>query len=313
MSSRRTNVILTILFLLGLPLTIWAHDVLETKTTPPPVPAAPQRIVSLAPSITETLFALGQGDQIAAVSQYCVYPPQAQSLPKVAGFSDINFEAVLRQRPDLVVLPIDKTANQKELERLGITVMTLDTRNLKGFLRTVQELGAATGHQTEARQVQDRIMEAIAQAELMAAGRPRPTVLFSVMHSYQGFGYITEITAVGQDGFFSELIDIAGGENLYKGPLSFPKLSREAIMTLNPSIIVDLIQGTEQVDQALSDWKGLTTVDAVKNDKLFLFTDQSDTVPGPRIYLTITKLSQALQPQAWAQASQDAQALTITE
>jgi iron complex transport system substrate-binding protein len=302
MNSLLANLLLALLFLAGLPLTIAGHTTLASLTAPLPVPKDPQRIVSLAPSITETLFALGQGDKVAAVSQYCVYPPEVLALPKVAGFSDVNFEAVLRQHPDLVVLPIDKTANLRELERLGLTTMTLDTRNLNGFLKTVQELGEATGHQSQALNVTGRLNQAIEEARQKAADRPKPRLLFSVMHSYQGFGYITEITAVGQDGFFSELIKIAGGENVYQGPLSFPKLSREAILTLNPDVIVDLIQGTEQADDALTDWQGLPSVKAVKDGRVLLFTDQSDTVPGPRIHFTITKLSRALHPEAWAEA-----------
>jgi hypothetical protein len=116
------------------------------------------------------------------------------------------------------------------------------------------------------------------------------------MHSYQGFGYITEITAVGRDGFFNEMLEIAGGQNVYDGPLSFPKLSREAIMTLNPDIIVDLIQGSEQSDLALNDWRGLGRIKAVDTDRIYLFSDESDTVPGPRIYKTIDKLSLSLFP-----------------
>jgi iron complex transport system substrate-binding protein len=300
MSSRLTNIFIFILFIIGLPLTVFTHQTLSNITAPPPIPLDPKRVVSLAPSVTETLFALGQGSKVVGVTEYCNYPPEAKSLPKVAGFTDINYEAVLRARPDLIVLPVDKVANRQELERLGLTTMTLDTRSLTGYMASLLTFGEATSSLPLAKQVVSNLENSISEAKIRSEGRPKPRVLFSVMHSYQGFGYITEITAVGQDGFFNDMLKIAGGQNVYDGPLSFPKLSREAIMTLDPDVIVDLIQGSEQSDLALSDWRGLGKIKAVVTDRIYLFSDESDTVPGPRIYKTIDKLSLSLFPDTEA-------------
>ncbi|MDR2366562.1 MAG: helical backbone metal receptor [Deltaproteobacteria bacterium] len=296
MKSLRINVFILILFLFGLPLTVYTHNALSSLTAPPPIPADPKRIVSLAPSVTETLFALGQGPKVVGVTGYCEYPPEALALPKVAGFSDVNLEAVLRTRPDLIVLPVDKTANRRDLGRLGLTTMTLDTRSLTGYMASLLSFGEATSSLPLAGKVVSNLENSIREAEGRALGRPRPRVLFSVMHSYQGFGYITEITAVGRDGFFSDMLELAGGRNVYEGPLSFPKLSREAILTLDPDVIVDLIQGSEQSDLAMADWRGLGRIKAVETGRVYLFSDKSDTVPGPRIYKTIDKLSAALFP-----------------
>ncbi|MDR1296038.1 MAG: helical backbone metal receptor [Deltaproteobacteria bacterium] len=298
MTTKLANIIFCLLFLTGLPLTVWGHSTLAALTAPPPVPTSPRRVVTLAPSVTETMFALGLGDLVAGVTQYCHYPEAARSLPKVAGFTDVNYEAVLRLNPDLVVLPVDKRANLEDLERLGLTVMTLDTRDLTGYMSSLLDLGRATSSLELARQVVERLEASIVRATRRAAGRPRPRVLFSVMHSYQGFGYITEITAVGRDGFFSQMLEMAGGDNVYDGLLSFPKLSREAIMTLDPEVVVDLIQGTEQADSAMADWLGLGGLSAAKSKRIYLFTDESDTVPGPRIHMTLDKLSLALHPEA---------------
>lgn len=291
------KVFLLILFGLGLMLAVEAHRTLADLTRPSAAPADPRRIVSLAPSVTETLFAIGMGDRVVGVTQYCNYPPEAKERPVVSGFSDVNLEAVLRQRPDLVALPLDKIRNQTNLERMGLTVLPLDTRSLTGLRRTIEELGRSTGRQRQAEEVVARLDGAISRAEERAKGQPRPRVLFSIMHSYQGLGYITEINAVGQDGFFSELIDIAGGENVYQGALSFPRLSREAIIFLNPDIIIDVIPGVLDIDEVRRDWLSLTSVEAIKNNRLLLLTDQRDTVPGPRIYQTLEIISQAFHPE----------------
>ncbi|MDR2386900.1 MAG: helical backbone metal receptor [Deltaproteobacteria bacterium] len=301
MNNRLINLGLLILFIIGLPLTLLAHQALSKLTAPPPLPANPQRLVSLAPSVTETLFALGQGPKVVGVTQYCEYPPEAQSLPVVAGFTDINYEALLRTRPDLVVLPIDKMANQANLERLGLTTMTLDTRSLTGYMATLLTFGEAISSLPLAKSLVARLENSIHKAEKraqdqLAQGQARPRVLFSVMRSYQGFGSITEITAVGQDGFYDNMLELTGGQNVYQGPLPFPKLSREAILTLNPDLVIDLIQDPQHAEMAMADWRGLGKLKAVQSGRVYLFSDKSDTVPGPRIYKTIDKLSACLFP-----------------
>ncbi|MDR1489941.1 MAG: ABC transporter substrate-binding protein [Desulfovibrio sp.] len=277
-------------------LAAWAHHTLESVLRVPSLPSSPNRIVSLAPSVTETLYALGIGDKIVGVTQFCAYPPEVRDKPQVAGFGEVNHEAVLRLRPDLVVLPQDKIQNKKDLESLGLPVLTLDTRSVSGLMNTMEELGKAMGHTNEARAILARINKSLTAAQTRAGEKPKQRVLFSVMHSYQGLGYITEINAVGKDGFYSELIRAAGGNNVYTGELPFPRLSREAIIFLNPEVIIDIIPASENLDAVCRDWQSLSSVSAIKNNRLYLFTDEADTVPGPRFHQTLTKLSHAFYP-----------------
>lgn len=286
------KIILVILFFIGLYGAIEFHQTLAVLTVPPFPPRDPQRIISLAPSVTETLYALGLGDKVVGVTQFCYYPPEVLKKPQVAGFSNVNLEAVVWQRPDLVILPVDKISNRQNLERLGLSVLPLDTRSLSGLMAAVRMLGETAGRQVQAQAIGDRLAEAIRVARNRAKGRLRPTVLFSIMHNYEGPGYIAEINIVGRDGFFSELIDIAGGRNVYQGPLAFPRLSREAIIYLNPEVIVDVIIGAEDVETVRRDWQSLASVEAIKNGRLFFLTDKSDTVPGPRIHKTLIQLAQ---------------------
>jgi iron complex transport system substrate-binding protein len=279
-------------------LAAWAHHALERACRVPALPPSPQRIVSLAPSVTETLYALGMGDSIVGVTQFCAYPPQARGKPQIAGFGEVNYEAVLRLRPDLVVLPHDKERNKHELETLGLSVLTLDTRSMPGLMNTIAELGEATGHSNEARTILAAVDNSLQAASTRAAETGKPRVLFSVMRSYQGLGSITEIHAVGKDGFYSELIQAAGGANVYTGELAFPRLSREAIIFLNPDVIIDCILASENLDAVRKDWQSLASLSAIKNNRLYFFTDEADTVPGPRFYHTLTKLSHALYPSS---------------
>lgn len=280
------------------PLAIWAHLALERLSAPPPPPEAPRRIISLAPSIGETLYALGLGDQVVGVTRFCAYPPEVKEKPKVAGFSDVNYEAVLRLRPDLVVLPGDKSAVRKDLENLGLSVMTFDTRTLDGFMQDVLRLGESTGRQEEAGALLADLRHSIIEARARAEGKRAPRVLFAVMHSYEDLGKLTEIHVIGKDGFYNELIAAAGGENAYTGDLDFPRLSGEAIIFLNPDVIIDVIPTKEtDLDAVRRDWQSLGTVLAVKNGRLHLFTDEGDTVPGPRSHKTVERLSRAFYPE----------------
>jgi iron complex transport system substrate-binding protein len=228
----------------------------------------------------------------------------------VAGFSDVNFEAVLRLRPDLIVLPDDKLANARELERLGLTILPLNVRSLTGYLDAVRELGEVANRRSEAEAITGKLEAAVETAKARAAGLRRPRTLFSVMRSYQGLGYIAELTAVGRDGFFSQMMDFAGCDNVLQGPralssllrlsgnVRFPTLTREAVMTLDPEVIVDLVRDEAEAVQAMEDWSGLTAVSAVRNGRVVMFADEADTVPGPRIGATLAKLSAACHPEA---------------
>lgn len=299
---RGGKIIAVIVLIAAFGAMVSAHGALARLTAPPALPDKPKRIVSLAPSVTETLYALGLGQKVVGLTQYCDYPPEAKDkAPIVAGFSVVNFEAVLRQQPDLVALPVDKIRNKTSLERLGLTVLPLDTRSLAGLISTVRQLGLATGNDSEAGAIIERINAGIAEARERAKGRPKPRVLFVVMHSYQGLGNITEVNVVGRDGFFSELIEIAGGQNAYEGRLAFPRLSREAIIFLNPEVIIDVIPNVVDLEAVRRDWLSLASVEAIKNNRLHLLTDASDTVPGPRLYLTLAKLSRAFYPETSAE------------
>ncbi|MDR1084347.1 MAG: helical backbone metal receptor [Deltaproteobacteria bacterium] len=283
-------------FSLALGFTVWLHLTLAARTAPKPAPLNPRRIITLSPSVTETVCALGLCSRVIGVTKYCRYPPEVADRPAVATFSELNYEAIVRLKPDLIVSPADKETNSERLSRLGLTVLTLDTGSLDGYLAQVLSLGRALGREKEARNITGRLTGSFNEARLKSRGRPKPTVLFSIMHNYEGLGYITEINAVGRDGFFSRLLEDAGGINVYRGPLPFPRLSRESIIFLNPEVIVDIILETEDLSAVLKDWQSLGTVPAVKNDRVYFLTEQSDTVPGPRIYQTVDRLSALLFP-----------------
>ena len=281
-------------------LAVWTHRSLARLTRPPEIPAHPQRIVSLAPSVTEILYALDLGDRVAGLTDYCAWPPETAGKPRVAGFSQINFEALLRVRPDLAALPVDKIGSRIRLEQLGIPVMLLDTRSLRGFMEAVAALGRAAGREPQARALLTGMETALEAAKARARGHPKPRVLFVVMHSNKRPGHIQEVNVVGRDGFFSEMLEAAGGVNAYQGNLPFPLLSREAIIFLNPEVILDVAPPAMSADPAanMRYWAGFTGVSAVAHKRVHSIADAGATVPGPRFPQTLALISEALHPAA---------------
>ena len=294
---RKTTLIISLVALFLLCLA--ARLALMQANRPEQALAEPLRIVSLAPSLTETLFAVGLGSRVVGVTEFCVYPPEVAALPKVAGFSQLNLEALMRVRPDLVVMPFDKIWNRTQIERLGIPVLALEVRSLAGLKEGIKTLGALAASPAKADALLAGIELAIAEAARRSAGKARPGVLFSVMHAYQGLGQINEISAIGRDGFYDELITLAGGCNVYEGSLAYPRLSREAIIFLNPDVIIDVIPA--HLDAATlaavrREWFALTNVNAVKAGRVFVLNDEMHTVPGPRFIETLQVLSEAFHP-----------------
>jgi iron complex transport system substrate-binding protein len=269
-----------------------AHIALDRPSRPAAAPGEARRIVSLAPGITETLYALNLGPRIVGVTRYCLYPPEAALKPRVAGFSDVNLEAVLRVRPDLVFLPEDKRDNFLRLETLGLPALSLDVSSPSALAASVERIGEITGREAESRALLAEFSKGSAAASARAAGKIPPRVLFSVMRDIRGGG-LSEVVAVGGGGFYSELITLAGGDNICAGYAAFPRISHEALLFLDPEVIVDALQAGEDAEQARRDWEKLSSVRAVKNGRVLFLTDPGDTIPGPRFIRTLDKLSRA--------------------
>lgn len=252
----------------------------------------PVRIVSLAPGITETLYALGQGENMAGATQFCLWPPEAEKLPRVAGFRELNLEALARTEPDLVVLPADMAHFAQNINELGIPVITFDGRTLSGFLRDVKRLGIICGAQAEAENIAAAFSNAL--AENSTSKKDRPSVLFALMHPEECARPVTELSILGADGFYSDLIDLAGGRNSYTGSAPYPRLSREAILALDPDLLVLATPECGEEGGILANWSSLAPLKALRNNNVVFLSDPGDTIPGPRALHTLALLKEAI-------------------
>ena len=266
--------------------------------------ATHQRIVSLAPSITESLFSLGLGERIVGVTQYCDYPKEALSKKKVGGYYDPNYEAIVGLRPDLVVLFSEHLAQRQALAEMDIKTLTLDHNKVDKILGSLLLIGKTCGVEKKAQSLVTDIRRRIARIQDMTKGLPRPRVLVS-MGRNMGTGSIQDVYISGGNDYYHDLITMAGGNNAYQGNIAFPAVSKEGIIRMNPEVIIDMIPDIDVAgwnEKAIIDeWQSVGEVSAVQSGKVYVFTEDYVVVPGPRFILLLEKMAKVLHPEInWA-------------
>src|SRR5262249_26843316 len=168
----------------------------------------PHRIVSIAPSITEILFALGAGDRVVGVTTYCNYPEAAKAKPKVGGYTTPSLEAILALRPDQVIMMNNRPDVAQKLRQTGIDVVELQTENLAGIYESIRVISEKIGLPERGRSLTQSIRKEL-QNVANATG-PRARVLFIVGRRP---GAVADLIGVGRGSYLSELIGLAGAEN----------------------------------------------------------------------------------------------------
>lgn len=262
----------------------------------PPLSGRPaRRIVSLAPSITEILYALELGPRVVGVTSFCDYPPEAAAKPKVGALLDPNIEAVLSLRPDLVILFRTHGAALTALQALQIPCLTVSGDTMEEVLASIQTIATAGG-------CSERGVELTASLRRRVdavARRPRPAtlprVLVSVGRSF-GSGRLQDVYVAGEDGFFSELIRLAGGRNACpEKTIRFPLVSPEGIQEMNPDVIIELAADLDKLSLTAADvvreWSVVREVPAVRRGQVHVFTEDYVTVPGPRFVLLLEQMA----------------------
>jgi iron complex transport system substrate-binding protein len=194
----------------------------------------PQRIISLAPQNTEILFALGLGDKVVGVTTYCNFPPEAQEKPKIGGFSTVDVEKVVSLSPDLVVAAlIHEKETISQLESHGLKVLALAPKTLSEVTQAIELVGKATGTETQARRAVEDMETRMATVARLVAGlsaEGRPRVFYVVWHD--------PLMTAGGDTTQSELIDLAGGRNIFDDLSKYPTVDLEALLERQPQVII---------------------------------------------------------------------------
>jgi iron complex transport system substrate-binding protein len=252
--------------------------------------AAPQAIASLSPAATEILFAIGAGDQVAAVEKFSDYPPEAKTRQQLDAFEP-SVEAIAGAQPDLVFVFYDPGNLVDGLARAGLTVFFLETpTSVEGVLEQIRLLGQATGHPQEADELVATMQQAIDDIQERLADVEQGPRLFHEVDN--------QLYTVAPASFVGSLYTILKAQNIAAGTdQAFPQLSQEAIIEADPEVIIlgDAAGGeTAEMVKARPGWGSIA---AVKNNRIYAIDPDIVSRPGPRLVDALGTLAQALYPE----------------
>jgi iron complex transport system substrate-binding protein len=257
-------------------------------------PAQAMRVISLAPSLTETVFALGAGDQLVGVSSYCDYPPEVAAIDKVGTFLTPNIEVIVAKRPDLLIA-VPSPANRAPVEamqRLGLRVLVVDPESIDGIDESIRAIAAALGRVEAGDALIARIDADLERARAPLAGVAKRRTLMVVGHS--------PLVAVGRGVYLDELIAMAGGENVAaRAGGAWPHLSLEFVLAQAPEVIIDT-SACMGVGGGAGFWRELSILPAVRDRRVHVYTDYSLLRPGPRVAQVLEAVARMIHPERFS-------------
>jgi iron complex transport system substrate-binding protein len=258
-----------------------------------PAPESVRRIVSLSPGVTEILFALGAGELVVGVTQYCDYPPEARTRTKVGGFSgaQISVEGIAALRPDLVILSEDMHFRIRAmLDDLGIATQAVEPRNFDGVYKLIDELGRLCGFEERAAEITGEMREKIRRAGEQAAGREAPPVYWELSPE--------PLISVGGAAFISEAIRLGGGRNIFENlTQDYPEVSAEQVLLLRPQwIFTGDDQGSASDPAVFSRRPGWADIPAVREGQIRRINADRLYRYGPRLADAVLEIAGILHP-----------------
>ncbi|MEQ9619970.1 MAG: ABC transporter substrate-binding protein [Deltaproteobacteria bacterium] len=284
MNRRILTILLTLLMLFSTGLNARPDD-------------TPERIVSLSPNLTHIIYALGELDKVVGVTIYSDFPPEAYKLPKVGGWVNPSFEAIVALKPDLVMLMRDQdTIFGKKIRDLGLKTLVTDSNNsVDDILKTITNLGGVLGKEEKAASVTSDIETRLNEIGNNTRNLPRKSILLVVGRNP---GTLEDIYVIGRNNYINELIELAGGENVVQNTRLSIKITKEAILTFDPDVIIEI--NHEQLDrekEILDTWSELRQSRAVQNGQVYILPSTVLLHPSQTIVQGAEVLTRILHPE----------------
>jgi iron complex transport system substrate-binding protein len=259
------------------------------------VPDCPQRIVAMAPSITEIIFALGLSERLVGATQFSDYPPAAGTLSKVGSYVHLDVEKIVALEPDLCIAVKDGNPISvvRKLESVHIPVYAVDPRTLDAVMATLLELGQLLDVSSRAEAIVAGMADRIQQLRRRVSFADHtPDVFFQIG--------ISPIVSVGTPTFIHELIVLAGGTNLAQGKTPYPRFSKEQVIGLWPEVMIITSMAREAVfEQVRTQWQQWRELPAVKNDRIYLVDSNVFDRASPRLVDGLEILARLIHPECY--------------
>jgi iron complex transport system substrate-binding protein len=256
--------------------------------------------VSLSPNTTEILHGIGAFGRVVAVSDYCTFPPEVAALPRIGGWQNTNLERLASFKPDLVVMAAPQAPFIKDkLDALGMRTLAVPSQTLADVFTAIEQIGEATGQREEARRLSEETRAKLEEVRARTRELPRRRVLCVVDRVP---GTLRDIYTAARGTFFVELIEAAGGESIAPPAQGgWGKLQKEAIVELDPDIIIDLMQqsGGQLAEDTQEVWRELPRLRAVREGRVHLIRDWSVLHPSQFVGDTARKFAELIHPEAF--------------
>jgi cobalamin transport system substrate-binding protein len=260
-----------------------------------------RRVVSLVPNVTEMLFAVGAGSQVVGVSSYDDFPPETKALPRVGALLDPDTERILSLRPDLVVVYGSQTELEARFMRTRIRVYPYRHGGIDSILQATSDVARLTGHPADGDRVVRNVRSQLDTVRMRVRGQRRPRAMLVIGRDA---GALRGVYASGGIGFLHELLDIAGGDDVFadiKREAAQP--SNETMIVRAPEVIIELHPGEQPAADALqkerASWNLLTSVPAVRTGRVHLLYGGYLLAAGPRIGRAAETLAHVLHPEVF--------------
>lgn len=273
-------------------LTQAAREVTDQTGRHVSVPDNPQRVVSLAPSITEIVYALGQEDKLVGATLYSDYPEPALEIPRVGSYVRLDLEKIVSLKPDLCLAIKDGNPEHtiERIEKLGIPIYVIDPRNLNEIMLAINELGALLKSEKQAAVLIQDIRERLNHIqEKISRAAAIPRVFIQITAA--------PITTAGKDTFINELINLAGGSNLAADKAGYHRYSWEDVLRLEPDVVIIATMAEGQSPEYLKSlWKNWSILPAVKNKRVHVIEAAIINRPTPRLLDGLEQIVEYINP-----------------
>jgi iron complex transport system substrate-binding protein len=255
----------------------------------------PERIITLAPNLTEILYALGLGDRVVGVTNHCNYPPEASLKPKVGSYINLNVEKIISLSPDLAIGTVD--GNERIildlLEQAKIKVFFVNPRSVRQVIDTILALGRLCGALENAQTLASKLTRRVDHVVERTGSREKPLVFLQIQ--------VQPIMTVNKNTVHNDLIRLAGGRNMAaEEPITYPRISMEEVIQRRPDVIlISSMERAGRFEKARQEWLKWTSIPAAQNKRVYLIDSDLIDRPSPRLIDGLEMMARYIHPEAF--------------
>lgn len=247
-----------------------------------------ERIVTLAPALTEIVFALEKGDKLVGNTKFCNFPHEAKKITRVGGYFDTNLEILISQKPEIIILYPEHYEKIKIMEKKA-KLVKVKHACLDDLFNAVETISKALAVEERGKEMISKIKYRLDQIKEKSSGKKRLKTLLIIGRNPEK---LTNMFIIGKKDFLNELLETAGGINAYEGDINYPSISVESVISMNPDVIIELSAFNEGINEKkVQDlWKKYPFISAVKNKRIKIIKNSMWVIPGPRVHQIAEKM-----------------------